>query len=237
MNRVREPARPAHEPPGGETVSAFEPGSNVLVRGSSLAGKRGLALALLAALPVDECPVVLSAATDPERLQRRLVDAGNADPGERWYVIDAVRSRVDGGRIACTDGGGDRRTWYVTSPGDLTGIGMSTGRALSAVTENGDRPRILVDSLSTLLQYSSSERVYRFLHVFNGRVAALGGVSIQVIHSDAHAARTVGTLAHLFDVVFDVHAGDDETVTVRTGGASAASLPMADLLSNLAATA
>jgi KaiC/GvpD/RAD55 family RecA-like ATPase len=237
MNRGRDPARSTREPPDGGTVSTFDPGSNVLVRGSSLAGKRGLALALLAALPVDECPVVLSAATDPEQLQRRLVDAGSADPGDRWYVIDAVRSRVDGERIACTDGGGDRRTWYVASPGDLTGIGMSTSRALSAVTETGDRPRVLVDSLSTLLQYSSSERVYRFLHVFNGRVAAVGGVSIQVVHADAHAARTVGTLAHLFDVVFDVHAGDDESVTVRTGRSSAVSLPMGELLSNLTAMA
>ncbi|WP_318567619.1 DUF7504 family protein [Salinigranum marinum] len=232
MSRGRDPARSTRELTDGVTVSTFEPGSNVLVRDSSLAGKRGLALALLAALPVDECPVVLSAATDPERLQRRLVDAGNADLGGRWYVIDAVQSRVDGERIACPDGG-DRRTWYVASPGDLTGVGMSTSRTLSAVTETGNGPRILVDSLSTLLQYSSSERVYRFLHVCNGRVAAVGGVSIQVTHSDAHAARTVGTLAHLFDV----HAGDDETVTVRTGGSSAASLPMGELLSNLTAMA
>jgi KaiC/GvpD/RAD55 family RecA-like ATPase len=231
--KTEEPTRATVDTRDGDRLSTFAPGSNVLVRGTSLAGKRALGIALLAALPTDERPVVLSAAADAATLERRLAAAGNATVSDRWYVVDAVRSQVDGGTIACTDGG-DRRTWFVTSPSDLTGLGMSTSRAVSAIVDDGDRPRLLVDSLSTLLQYSSLERVYRFLHVLNGRMAAVGGVTLQVLHSDAHDAQTVGTLAHLFDTVLDVRTEDGVPVVVRTGTGGESTVPMGDLLAELA---
>jgi KaiC/GvpD/RAD55 family RecA-like ATPase len=227
----RDATRP---PPGDETLPAFRPGSNVLVRGPTLAGKRDLALGLLTALSPDERPVVVSAAADATSIRRRLVAAGRADVSDDCYVIDAVRSQVAGRAVIRTDGG-DRRTWYASSPNDLTGMGISTGNALSAIHAAGDRPRIVVDSLSTLLQYNSLERVYRFLHVMNGRVRAVDGVTIQVIHADAHTDREVATLAHLFDSVVDVTDGTSDgsdAVDVRTGS-TRHSLSLSELLSGL----
>jgi KaiC/GvpD/RAD55 family RecA-like ATPase len=206
----------------------------VLVRGPTLAGKRDLALGLLTALSPDERPVVVSAAADATSIRRRLVAAGRADVSDDCYVIDAVRSQVAGRAVIRTDGG-DRRTWYASSPNDLTGMGISTGNALSAIYATGDRPRIVVDSLSTLLQYNSLERVYRFLHVMNGRVCAVDGVTIQIIHADAHTDREVATLAHLFDSVVDVTDGTSDgtdAVDVRTGS-TRHSLSLSELFSGL----
>lgn len=217
--------------PDAEPRLAFEPGSNVLVRGPSLAGKRALALELLAALPADERPVVVSAAADVERVRRDLVTAGGAELGANCYVVDAVRSQVSGKTTVRTDGG-DRRTWFASSPNDLTGVGISTTRALSAVHADGGRPRIVVDSVSTLLQYNSLERIYRFLHVMNGRVRSVGGITIQVVHADAHTDREVATLAHLFDTVIDVTTGPNrDTVDVRTGSTHR-SFSLSELVSN-----
>jgi KaiC/GvpD/RAD55 family RecA-like ATPase len=234
MNMVTKRDAVRSTTPDGETLPAFQPGSNVLVRGPSLAGKRDIALELLAALPPDERPVVVSAADDAASVRRRLVTTEGTDLSDDCYVVDAVRSQVSGRAVARTDGG-DRRTWYAASPNDLTGIGISTTCALSAVYAEGGRPRVVVDSLSTLLQYSSLERLYRFLHVLNSRVRAIDGVTIQVIHADAHSDREVATLAHLFDGVVDVAAETEETdaVDVRTGS-TCRSLALSELLSTLA---
>lgn len=109
---------------------------------------------------------------------------------------------------------------------------MSTTRALSAIVERGRRPRVLVDSLSTLLQYNSLERVYRFLHVLNGRISAVDGTTVQVVHSDAHAEQTVATFSHLFDTVLDVTAGEDGAVRVG-GTGSEQSGSVSDLLAQV----
>ena len=214
-----------------EAMPSFAPGSNVLIRGPSLVGKRALALALLAAATPDERPVALSASRDAAGFRERLSSAASTTVARRCYVVDAVRSQVAGGTLACTDGGGDPRTWYVTSPGDLTGAGMSTARATEAAMADGGRPRLLVDSLSTLLQYNSLERLYRFLHVITGRTTDVDGVTIQLVHSDAQTERETATLGQLFDAVVDVTLTDEGTA-VRVRGSTAPGvqhLDMADL--------
>jgi KaiC/GvpD/RAD55 family RecA-like ATPase len=217
-------------------LPTFRPGSNVLIRGPSLAGKRALALALLGGCSRDEEPVVLSVVAAASTVRRRLSEAGGADASADCYVVDAVHSQVTGRAMIRTDGG-DRRTWYASSPNDLTGLGISTMRALAAVRSDGKRPRVVVDNLSTLLQYNSLERVYRFLHVMNGRVSATGGVTVQVVHADAHTDREVATLAHLFDGVVDVSTGAEaDTVDVRMGHTEF-SLPLAALRANVPAPA
>jgi hypothetical protein len=215
----------------GGAMPSFAPGSNVLVRGPSLVGKRALALARFAAATPDERPVALSASRDAAGFRERLALASSAAVASQCYVVDAVRSQVAGGTLACTDGGGDPRTWYVTSPGDLTGTGMSATRAMQAAVTDGGRPRLLVDSISTLLQYNSLERLYRFLHVITGRTSNVGGITIQIVHSDAHTERETATLGQLFDAVVDVVLTDEGTA-VRVRGSTAPGVQhfdMADL--------
>jgi hypothetical protein len=218
MVRESDVERPAAGVPNDRTLPSVTPGSNVLIRGPSLSGKRALAVELLSALPAGERPVALSTTSDATGFRERLAAIGHTDVADRCYVIDAMRSQVNGGSFACTDGGGHPLTSYVTSPGDLTGVGMSMSRALQEAIADGDRPRLLVDNLSTLLQYNSLERLYRFLHVLNGRSTTVGGVTVQVIHDDAHPERDVATLGHLFENVMDVVPGDGRTdVRVRDG--------------------
>ncbi|MFB6270594.1 MAG: hypothetical protein ABEH83_11655, partial [Halobacterium sp.] len=62
----------------------------------------------------------------------------------------------------------------VTDPGDLTGVGIAVSEFLDGLPADAT-PAVCVDSLTTLLQYSSPERTYRFLQVLCGRVLAADG--------------------------------------------------------------
>jgi hypothetical protein len=56
-----------------------------------------------------------------------------------------------------------------------------------------------VHSLSTLLMYSDLQTVFRFLHVFTGRVQSVDGLGLFAIDDSAHDEQTMNTLKQLFD--------------------------------------
>jgi hypothetical protein len=68
---------------------------------------------------------------------------------------------------------------------------------------------VLLYSLSTLLMYSNLQTVFRFLHVFTGRIQSADALGVYVIDSTAHDDQTMNTLKQLFDGVIDVEEGDD----------------------------
>jgi hypothetical protein len=101
---------------------------------------------------------------------------------------------------------------YASSPKDMTGIGIQLSEFLEAFyKERGvQRNRILLHSLSTLLMYSNLQTVFRFLHVFTGRVQSADALGIFVIDSTAHDQQTMSTLKQLFDGQIEIREGDDQ---------------------------
>lgn len=93
----------------------------------------------------------------------------------------------------------------VTDPGDLTGIGIAVGEFLEELPGDVD-PAVCVDSLTTLLQYSSPERAYRFLQVLCGRVLAAEGTVHCHADPAAHGDDVLEPLQSLFDDVVTVDA-------------------------------
>jgi len=49
--------------------------------------------------------------------------------------------------------------------------------------------------------YSDLQTVFRFLHVFTGRIQSVDGLGLYVIDSSAHDDQTMNTLKQLFDGV------------------------------------
>ena len=143
-----------------------------------------------------------------------LVDS----PDER---MDAWRARADGARPAkmgFVDVGGATRSSAaasvlggdplgdvlvrpVSSPGNLTDLGIKVSEFLSEWSDDGNRTVVCVDSLTTLLQYADLQRAFRFLHVLTGRVRALDAFAHYHLDPDAHDDRTLNTLLTLFDGV------------------------------------
>jgi hypothetical protein len=94
----------------------------------------------------------------------------------------------------------------LTDPADLTGLGMTLSDVLGEWAAAGD-VTLCFDSLSILMQYADTERVFRFLHVLTNRLTELGASAHFHLDPAAHDERTVAQLAQAFDSRVSV--GDD----------------------------
>ena len=183
------------------------PGTNVLVVGPPLTGKRKLALRLLAAgSNRGEGAIVVTTKDGSERVLSEYADLVGDVDGIELGVVDCV-ARQQG-----TPELDDERVTYADSPVDMAGIGIELSAFLDRfANERGiERNRILLHSLSTLLMYADLQTVFRFLHVFTGRVQSADALGVFVIDSTAHDERTMNILKQLFDVAVTVEEGDDD---------------------------
>lgn len=231
---------------------AFKPGTNVLVAGPPMTGKRTLAFDILAnGVDRGGGSIVVSTEDDAttvlETINESIGDSQNtakatagdvavteatntttgsseghestvsSQTGTPVGVIDCVTKQRGIGTVE-----DDPRVKYASSPVDMTGIGISLSAFLEefyegrGVTEN----RVLLHSVSTLLLYSNLQTVFRFLHVFTGRVQSADATGIYVIDSTAHDGQTMNTLKQLFDAVIELKEGDDGNPIVKTTGFS-----------------
>jgi KaiC/GvpD/RAD55 family RecA-like ATPase len=127
---------------------------------------------------------------------------------DQFRLVDCVAERQGTeGRFPA------ERVEYVSSPGDLTGIGIGVSEQLRRIAEAGaDRTRICFYSVSTLLMYAELETVFRFLHVLSGRVDSIGALGLFAMDPTTHEASTVNTLKQLFDGMIEVRLDDGPQV-------------------------
>lgn len=179
-------------------VDSLPAGTNLLLSGPVMTGKGELALDVLrTGAAGGESAVVVS----PDRSAERIVDGFGET--ERLWVVDCSGS--SGTSFEDSD-----RVTYVSSPGDLTGIGIGIAKATRRIgpeVRNGLRLSVL--SVSTLLQYVDQERVFNFLHVLTGRVSAGSYLGVYAIDPTAHEQATVNVITSQFDGALDVREGDD----------------------------
>lgn len=191
-------------------------GSNLLIAGPPMTGKRRLAFDLLAAGTQDGDGAIIVSTKDGA--DKVLDDYRSRVPDLDQYpvgVVDCVTQQRGGADVESTD-----RVKYASSPVDMTGIGIKLSEFLEAFYEQrGIRQnRILLHSISTLLMYSDLQTVFRFLHVFTGRVQSADALGLYVIDSTAHDDQTMNTLRQLFDGVISVDRGDDDRPVVKARG-------------------
>jgi len=195
-------------------LDRVEPGTSLLISGRAMVGKRDLALALMAEGPRNGEPVVIVSPKESAgrvmRSYRSIVD----DRGE-LYLVDASGSDH---RQEFDDVDG---VYYLSSPDDLTGVGISLVKATRAMGDRAeDGVRICLLSMSTVLQYTTAKRVFNFLHVMNNRVAATGQLGVATFDSTLHDDRTANTVRTLFDGAVDLREADDGRRECRVRGLS-----------------
>ncbi len=115
----------------------------------------------------------------------------------------------------------DENIKVANSPIDLTGIGIRISQFFEKFlgTENIRKIQLSINSLSTLLMYSNIKTIYRFLHVFTGRIRAIGGIGIYVLESGIHDMQAISALNQLFDCMIEVKSEDDKNF-IRVVGLS-----------------
>jgi KaiC/GvpD/RAD55 family RecA-like ATPase len=195
--------------------AAVEPGTNLLVTGPPMTGKRTLAYDVLALGSREgEGAIVVTTKDDADNV---LADYRQRDVPEDALlgVIDCVTRQQ--GMSEVQD---EEFVRYASSPVDLTGIGIELSELLQSFYQDHDaqRNRILLHSVSTLLMYSELQTVFRFLHVFTGRVQSADGLGLFVIDSTTHDEQTLSTLKQLFDGVIEVAEAEDGSRRHRLSG-------------------
>ncbi|WP_311172678.1 RAD55 family ATPase [Halobellus ordinarius] len=181
---------------GTDLDAEVPPGTNVLVSGPPLSGKRSLCLDILASgTEQGEGAIIV---TTKDSADRVLDDFGSRVPLEDRPVaiVDCVTRQQGVAEIRDDD-----RIKYTSSPVDMTGIGIKISEFLQSFYQDRgiERNRVMLHSLSTLLMYADLQTVFRFLHVFTGRIQSVDGLGVFAIDASAHDDQTMNTLKQLFD--------------------------------------
>lgn len=184
-----------------------EPGTNILLAGPPLIGKAAMGYELLASGISDgEGAVVVSNADGAERI--RTEHSSLFERSGPVGIVDCITNNRRSDALGDAD-----LVRYVSSPEDMTGIGIEFSELLEEFyTERGStRNRALFDSISTILMYSNLQTVFRFLHVFTTRIENADALGLFVIQSDGHDDKTMNTLSQLFDGIVRVDEDGDAT--------------------------
>jgi hypothetical protein len=109
---------------------------------------------------------------------------------------------------------------------DLTGIGVKISQFFEEffMKKNVRKIQLHINSLSTILMYSNIQTVFRFLHVFTGRIKAAGAIGIYVIESGMHDEQSIATLKQLFDGMIEIKSENDKNL-IRVIGLSSKPSP------------
>ncbi|WP_254530040.1 RAD55 family ATPase [Natrinema gelatinilyticum] len=197
----------------------IDPGTNVLVAGPPLTGKRRIAFDILASGANDgNGSTVVTTKDSANKVLESFDDHIDDDVEPNVGVVDCVTKQRGIGTID-----DDPRIKYASSPVDMTGIGIKLSEFLQDFYETRGltKNRVLLHSVSTLLMYSDLQTVFRFLHVFTGRIQSADAMGVYVIDSTAHDDQTMNTLKQLFDAVLELEEmADGEEPAIRTAGFS-----------------
>lgn len=177
-------------------------GTNLLVTGPPMTGKGDLLIRLLAeGFRHDEGAVVVTTQDGPNRVHADITDRLGVESVADLGVVDCTGQESD--RTA------DDRIRYVSSPADLTGIGMASSELIEAFTDRGRGTRMGLHSLSQLLMYADVKTVFRFLHILTGRISSADALGVCTLDSEAHDGQTVHTVRQLFDGMIETRTGRD----------------------------
>jgi hypothetical protein len=98
---------------------------------------------------------------------------------------------------------------HVSSPGDLTGIGIGITKCLESLHGGGaERGRMALISLSTMLTYTDRETVFKFCHVLSSRLDAAGYMGVFTIDTGAHDEQTLQVIKQAFDGLVEIREAD-----------------------------
>lgn len=175
-----------------ETSTDFEDrlrsleGANLLVTGPPLVGKSPFALGQLAG--ADDALLVTTTRSAERQLEGTGLDVGSLS------IVDCTPTDASGPRVM-----------NVNTPADLTGISMPISRFLDGAA----RPRLAVDSISSILMYAEKAPVFRFLSVLTGHVRQSDGLGLYTLDEGCHDHETVATIEQLFDGRIELREGED----------------------------
>jgi len=183
----------------------FEAGTNILILAPSMSFAEQLAYSLTKPL---EGEYAITLSTNERAAE--VVDFFKLAGSDKRFigVIDAI-TKSSTPSIVDTP-----RLMFVSSPTDLTGIGIKFSNMIETIFEGefsdgeaGLFPppiRFCVNSISTLLMYRKLEVLYQFLHVLTAKLKKIEGVGIYLLNSESFDDKTRSLIKQLMNCVIEV---------------------------------
>lgn len=188
-----------------DLIGGVKEGTNLMLIGPPMSGKDDLANTIIGhGLKEGDSSIIVSTRETGERVldwfSNNGMDIDTSDLG----VVDCVTKTLG---IPTSDEDHIKRA---SSPVDLTGIGVRIGQYFEEYLVEKKSPglRFCINSLSTILMYSNLQTLFRFLHVFTGRVKASNSFGIFIVEDEMHDPQTIATLKQLFDGMIEIKETD-----------------------------
>lgn len=192
-----------------DAIGGIDGGTNIMLIGPPMCGKEALMYSIISGGLQSGEGVILVETRVPGRDALLKL---KPPVGARMGVVDCV-TRALGVNAADT-----ASVRHISSPVDLTGVSVRIGQFADEFSRaESDNYRLCIDSLSTMLMYSSLQTVYRFMHVMAGRVVMQHNLGIYAVDEDMLDAQTIATLKQLFNGVLQVKSNGDRACVRATG--------------------
>ncbi|AXV38397.1 MAG: hypothetical protein CIT01_09375 [Methanobacterium sp. BRmetb2] len=183
--------------------SDIPPGTNILISGDLFSGKDVFSKKFVTeGLSDGEACIYISTNESAEKILDDLTGLNL----ENLSIIDCVSSRFG----ATVELPFSEQIRYVESPVDLTMMMVATNEFMDLYTNNRNirKIRIVLDSISTLLMYSSLRTIFKFLHVLTTRVKTVGAVCLVLMEEGAHDEIEIKTIQQLMHGLISLNGGD-----------------------------
>lgn len=191
------------------SVTEIESGQSVLVAGPPMTGKYQLLFRILG--EAADRGIVITTGDPAEDVRAEFVDAAGCAPADVG-VVDCV-SKQQGASVEDDD-----LTRYVSSPKNVTEIGMKFTDQFERFREYDDQVGVGLHSLSELLVYLDAQDVYKFTRVLTKQAESEGWFTVATVGSTMHDERTLHTMYEPFDTVIDTREEDGRReLRVRDG--------------------
>lgn len=188
-----------------EKRDGLSPGSNVLILAPSLSRGEQLGYSIAKPLPGEYALILSTVMRSVDLLE--FFTATRVDH-TRIGIIDAVS------KLSTPDIADSTKVRYVSSPSDLTGIGIKFSSMVESIF-NGEFPesgdalfpppiRFYIDSLTTLLMYRRLEVIYQFLHVITAKLKKMEAIGIYTLNSESFDEKTQSLIKQLMNLVIEV---------------------------------
>lgn len=199
-----------------EVTDGLTGANNALLLAPSFVGdEEGTCAELLHPETADEQNMLLVSYTkSPDAQLRRWRNHTDSRPANLGVVTveDSTRSVAAANGSDAMGPGQNRPVETVSSPNDLTGLGIRITEFLTQ-WEDDRQTVVCFDSLTALLQYVELETAYEFLHIITGRLAAVDAVAHFHMDPGAHDDQTVESIVSLMDAVVEI---DDDGHHIRS---------------------
>jgi len=182
-----------------EITDQLDGARNVLLAASAMGERRDVCTSLL--VEGVDAPIVLFVTYT--RQPGACVDQLAGSPIEEVSVITVGDTATEGEANVAGN---------VSTPSDLTGLGIQIGEFLS---ERAPPVAVCFDSLTSLLQYVDFETAYEFLHAVTGQVYAADARAHFHIDPEAHDEQHVAGIASLFDARVEPAGNAEPAVRTR----------------------